>query len=90
MLKKLLLPAAILASMVGTANADTVYFDPANFHVGADSSGGPGTDPNLINSNSQFFIADVPNTAISTPLTIYPRPPTVRLHRRSVRSCTIV
>jgi hypothetical protein len=54
------------ASMVGTANAATV------FHVGADSSGGPGTDPNLIASNSKFFIADVSaGQSTVSPLTIY-------------------
>jgi hypothetical protein len=74
MLRKLFIATAILAGMAGMAgmaNADTVYIDPADFHVGADSSGGPGSDPNPIASNSQFFIADNANTAISIPLTIY-------------------
>jgi hypothetical protein len=61
----------LMAFVVGPANADTVYFDPTAFHVGADSSGGPETDPNLILSNSQFFIADNTNTTINNPLTIY-------------------
>ena len=47
------------------------YLDPANFHVGADSSGGPGSDPNPIVSNSKFFVADVPNNGIDNPLTLY-------------------
>jgi len=53
------------------ADASTYYFDPTNFHVGATSDGGPGLDPNPIADNNQFFVADVPNTAISAPLTIF-------------------
>ncbi len=51
--------------------ATVEYLDPANFHVGADSSGGPGSDPNPIVSNSEVFVADVPNNGIDNPLTLY-------------------
>jgi PEP-CTERM motif-containing protein len=58
--------ATLFAFAGGSASAATV------FHVGADSSGGPGTDPNLIASNSQFFIADVSaGQETVSPLTIY-------------------
>jgi hypothetical protein len=45
-----------LCLIAAPAHAQTVLLDPATLHVGADSTGGAGTDPNLIPSNSEFFV----------------------------------
>ena len=54
----------VLANLA-PAHADTAY------HVGADATGGPGDGPNLIPSNTSFFIADNPNKAEAGPLSIF-------------------
>jgi hypothetical protein len=66
-MKRLLLTTALLGALSAPAFAATT----AAFHVGATSNGGAGTDPNLIPSALSFFIADNPNKAIASPLTIY-------------------
>ena len=63
---RLLLTTALLGALSAPAFATTTAF-----HVGATSNGGAGTDPNLISSPLSFFIADNPNKAIASPLTIY-------------------
>jgi hypothetical protein len=65
-MNKLLLAALVLAVGGATnAMAETAY------HVGATSDGGPGTGPNIIGSNTSFFIADNPNKAQAGPLNIF-------------------
>jgi hypothetical protein len=62
------------ALIAAPAHAQVVTLDPATFHVGADSTGGPGTDPNLIPSNSKLFVADISGSAkqdIVSPTTLY-------------------
>src|SRR4051794_4295753 len=63
--KEVLLVGGLVAGLASGAQASTA------FHVGATSDGGLGLDPNPIPSNSQFFIADNPNKAINSPLSIY-------------------
>jgi hypothetical protein len=65
-MKRLLLTAALLGTLSAPAFAETTAF-----HVGGTSNGGAGTDPNLISSATEFFIADNPNKAIASPLTIF-------------------
>jgi hypothetical protein len=53
--------------MAAPAHAQVVPLDdPATLHVGADSSGGAGTDPNLIPSNSEFFVLQQSGGAAAT------------------------
>jgi hypothetical protein len=54
-------------AFAASASAQVVPLpDPATLHVGADSSGGAGTDPNLIPSNSEFFVLQNSGGAAAT------------------------
>lgn len=63
-----LLAATLLTGAFGVS---TVLADTTAYHVGDTSDGGLGTSPNIITSNSSFFIADNPNKAEAGPLTIF-------------------
>jgi hypothetical protein len=53
------------------ANLAPAHADTTAYHIGADASGGPGTGPNVITSNTTFFIADNPNKVEAGPLSIF-------------------
>ena len=61
----------LLSTVMAFAFMAPAYAETTAFHVGADSTGGAGTDPNLILSPSTAYVADNPNKAISSPLTLY-------------------
>jgi hypothetical protein len=54
-----------------TMDPGSTYIDPTVLHVGADSSGGPGNDPNLISSNGEFFVANVSGQDINSPIDLF-------------------